>query len=118
MLPAIGQGALGLELRRDDQDTRDIFTFLDHYPTRVAIEAERSFMMELKGGCQIPVAGFARLKDDSNNLDGLVADLDGSTIFRDVVIGPPEKASELGATLAQRLLDVGAKKILDDIYGQ
>ena len=118
MLPAIGQGALGLELRRDDQDTRDIFTFLDHYPTRVAVEAERSFMMELKGGCQIPVAGFARLKDDSINLDGLVADLDGSTIFRDVVIGPPEKARELGEALAKRLLDVGAREILKDIYGQ
>jgi hydroxymethylbilane synthase len=118
MLPAIGQGALGLELRRDDQETRDIFAFLDHYPTRVAVEAERSFMMELKGGCQVPVAGFARLKDNFINLDGLVADLDGSNIFRDVVFGPPEKASELGAALAHRLLDEGAGEILKDIYDQ
>lgn len=118
MLPAIGQGALGLELRRDDQETRDIFTFLDHYPTRVAVEAERSFMMELKGGCQIPIAGFAMLKDDSINLDGLVADLDGSTIIRDVVFGPPEKARELGAALANRILDTGAREILKDIYDQ
>jgi hydroxymethylbilane synthase len=118
MLPAIGQGALGLELRRDDLETRDMLTFLDHYPTRVEVEAERSFMMELKGGCQIPVAGFARLKDGSINLDGLVADLDGSTIFRDVIIGPPEKAGELGAVLAHRLLDAGAGEILKDIYGK
>jgi len=74
--------------------------------------------MELKGGCQIPVAGLARLKDDSINLDGLVADLDGSTIFRDFIIGPPEKAKELGATLAHRLLDAGAREILKDIYGK
>ncbi|MBA7495283.1 Porphobilinogen deaminase [subsurface metagenome] len=118
MLPAVGQGALGLEFRRDDHETRDILTFLDHYQTRVAVEAERSFMMELKGGCQIPVSGFARLKDDSINLDGLVADLDGSTIFRDVVIGPTEKAKELGAALAHRLLDAGAREILEKIYGQ
>ena len=118
MLPAIGQGALGLELRRDDHKTRDILAFLDHHPTRIAVEAERSFLMGLKGGCQLPIAGFARFRNDSIHLDGLVADLDGSTIFRDVVIGPPENPRELGATLAHRLLDAGASKILDDIYGE
>ena len=118
MLPAIGQGALGLELRRDDHKTRDILAFLDHHPTRIAVEAERSFLMGLKGGCQLPIAGFARFRNDSIHLDGLVADLDGSTIFRDVVIGPPEDPRELGATLAHRLLDAGASKILDDIYGE
>ena len=117
MLPAIGQGALGLELRRDDKQTRDILAFLDHYPTRVAVEAERSFLMGLKGGCQLPVAGFACLKDGSIYLDCLVANLDGSTIFRDVLIGPPDKARELGVTLANRLLDEGAGKILNDVYG-
>ena len=118
MLPAIGQGALGLELRRDDHKTRDILAFLDHHPTRIAVEAERTFLMGLKGGCQLPIAGFARFRNDSIHLDGLVADLDGSTIFRDVVIGPPEDPRELGATLAHRLLDAGASKILDDIYGE
>ncbi|MFB0521648.1 MAG: hydroxymethylbilane synthase [Desulfatiglandales bacterium] len=118
MLPAIGQGALGLELRRDDQETRDILAFLDHYPTRVAVETERSFLMGLKGGCQLPVAGLARFEGGSIYLDALVANLDGGTVFRDVVIGPPERARELGATLANRLLDAGARKILDDIYGK
>lgn len=116
MLPAIGQGALGLELRRDDQKTRDILAFLDHHPTRLTAEAERSFLMELKGGCRLPVAGLARLKDDSLSLDGLVANLDGSTIFRDVVTGSAENPRELGATLAHRLLDEGAGKILNEIY--
>jgi hydroxymethylbilane synthase len=73
--------------------------------------------MELKGGCQVPVAGFARFKDDSLSLDGLVASLDGSTIFRDVVTGPPQEAGDLGRILARKLLDEGARKILDEIYG-
>ena len=73
--------------------------------------------MELQGCCQIPIAGFAKLKDKSLLLDGLVADLDGGTIFRDTVIGSPENAKELGATLANMLLDAGAGKILEKIYG-
>jgi len=117
MLPAIGQGALGLELRRDDGETRDILSFLDHHETRLTAEAERSFLMELKGGCQLPVAGFAKFKGRSLSLEGLVASLDGSTIFRDVVTGPPQEAGDLGRILARKLLDEGARKILDEIYG-
>ncbi|MBW2004610.1 MAG: hydroxymethylbilane synthase [Deltaproteobacteria bacterium] len=118
MVPAVGQGALGLEFRLDDQETINMLKFLDHYATRAEVEAERSFLMELQGGCQVPIAGFARLKDNSLLLDGLVADLDGSAIFRNTVNGPPEKAKELGATLANRLLDAGAGKILEKIYGR
>ena len=117
MVPAIGQGALGLEFRIDDEKTLDRLRFLDHYTTRVAVEAERSFLMELQGGCQVPIAGFAQLKDASLVLDGLVADLDGDTIVRDTVIGLPENAKELGARLANMLLDKGAGKILKKIYG-
>ncbi len=117
MVPAVGQGALGLEFRLDDHKTRDRLAFLDHYETRVTVEAERSFLMTLKGSCHVPIAAFARLKDNSLSLDGLVADLDGGTIFRDIVTGPPEKAKELGATLANMLLDAGAGKILEEIYG-
>ena len=118
MVPAVGQGALGLEFRLDDEETINMLKFLDHYATRVAVEAERSFLMELQGGCQIPIAGFARLKNNSLLLDGLVADLDGNTIFRDTVIGSPEKAKELGAALAHMLLDAGAGKILEKNYGR
>jgi len=118
MVPAVGQGALGLEFRLDDQETINMLKFLDHYATRVAVEAERSFLMELQGGCQVPIAGFARLKDKSLLLDGLVADIDGGAIFRNTVNGPPEKAKELGVTLANMLLDAGAGKILEKIYGR
>jgi hydroxymethylbilane synthase len=118
MVPSVGQGALGLEFRLDDEDTLHMLQFLDHYATRVAVVAERSFLKELQGGCQIPIAGFASLKGDSLILDGLVADLDGGTIFRDRVIGSPESAKELGANLANMLLDAGAGKILENIYGK
>ncbi len=118
MLPAIGQGALGLELRQGDHETRDRLAFLDHYPTRVAVEAERSFLRGLGGGCQLPAAGLARVEDDTLHLDALVAHSDGTTIFRDFVVGPLEKARGLGAALAQRLLEAGASEILDDIYGK
>jgi hydroxymethylbilane synthase len=118
MVPAVGQGALALEFRLNDKKTRDMLQFLDHYETRVAVEAERSFLRELQGGCQIPIGGFARLTDNSLSLEGLVADLDGGTIFKDTIIGSPEKAKELGETLANTLLDAGARKILEKIYGR
>ncbi|UCG67456.1 MAG: hydroxymethylbilane synthase [Deltaproteobacteria bacterium] len=117
MLPAIGQGALGLELRRDDEKTRDMLAFLDHYPTRAAVKAERSFLVELGGGCELPVAALAQFDDESIHLDALVANLDGSRIFRDAIVGTADKEGELGTNLARRLVDAGAQQILDEIYG-
>lgn len=116
MLPAIGQGALGLELRLDDQQTGTMVTFLDHYPTRVAVEAERAFLKELKGGCQLPVAGFGQLTDGTLSLDGMVADVRGKKVVRDRVSGLPEDAKALGTALAHRVLDAGAREILEKIY--
>lgn len=116
MLPAIGQGALGLELRRDDKKTRDMLAFLDYYPTRAAVEAERSFLVELRAGCELPVAALAQFDDESIHLDALVANLDGTRIFRDAIEGPADKAGELGTTLARTLLDAGAQQILDEIF--
>jgi hydroxymethylbilane synthase len=116
MLPAIGQGALGLELRREDQDTENMVMFLDHYPTHVAVEAERAFLKELKGGCQLPVACFGKLTNSSLSLDGLVADVRGEKIVRDRVSGPAEEAHALGTALAKRVLEAGARGILEEIY--
>ena len=116
MLPAVAQGSLGLELRRNDEHTRDILRFLDHYPARLTTEAERSFLARLEGGCQVPIAGFAEFNNDTISMKGLVADIDGSVILREKINGPPEQAVELGKILAEKLLDKGAKKILDNIY--
>jgi hydroxymethylbilane synthase len=116
MVPAIGQGALGLELRREDQRTANMVMFLDHYPTRVAVEAERAFLKELKGGCQLPVACFGKLTGSTLSLDGLVADVRGEKVVRDRVSGPPQEATALGTALARRVLEAGARGILDEIY--
>jgi len=117
MLPAIGQGALGLELRRDDHNMKSFLAFLDHYPTRVAVEAERSFLLELKGGCELPVGAHAILDGTVVHLDALVASPDGKRVFRNSMEGVANEAELIGARLARMLLDSGAQKILDDIYG-
>jgi len=117
MLPAIGQGALGLELRKEDAQAIDLLSFLDHFPTRVAVEAERAFLLELKGGCELPAAALAELSGQSIHVDGLVASPDGIRLIRDTTEGSVNKARELGATLARTLLDAGAKQIIDEIYG-
>ena len=116
MLPAIGQGALGLELRLDDQKTRSMVAFLDHYTTHVAVEAERAFLKELKGGCQLPLAAFGQIIDGTLYLDGMVADVRGTRVIRDRVIGLPEDAKKLGIALARRVLEAGAREILEEIY--
>ena len=80
VLPAVGQGALGIETRRDDEQTVNLLQFLDHKPTRIAVTTERAFLKELEGGCQVPIAGLALLNEDKLSFEGLVAELDGSSI--------------------------------------
>jgi hydroxymethylbilane synthase len=117
MVPAIGQGALGLELRRDDHKVKSFLAFLDHYPTRIAIEAERSFLLELKGGCELPVGAHAMLDGKVVHLDALVASPDGKRIFRNSMEGRADEAGLIGARLARMLLGSGAQQIIDDIHG-
>lgn len=117
ILPAIGQGALGLEVRRDDEATINLLDFLNHKKTEVTIRAERAFLNELEGGCQVPIAAFARLNGKNLRLEGMVAELDGSKIIRDELSGEKDRAEEIGIELARRLLNSGADKILKRIYG-
>jgi hydroxymethylbilane synthase len=116
MLPAIGQGALGLEVRREDRTTMALLHFLDNEETRVAVRAERSFLGKLEGGCQVPIAALARFEDGTLRLKGLVAELDGSRLIRNEITGPPDEAEEMGVDLARMLLDAGADEILARIY--
>jgi hydroxymethylbilane synthase len=115
-LPAIGQGALGLEIRQDDERTYNLLEFLNHEETEIAVRAERAFLKELEGGCQIPVAAFGTLDRDSLTLKGMVAELDGSRILRREINGFKDRPEETGITLARQLLDAGAREILDRIY--
>ncbi len=116
LMPAIGQGALGLEVRREDQKTMDLISFLNHGPTEMTVRAERAFLQELEGGCQVPIAAIGSLNDENLYLRGMVANLDGTEILKDEITGKKDKAEELGITLAKRLLDAGGREILRDIY--
>ena len=118
MLPAIGQGALGLEYREDDHETQNLLAFLDHPETKVAVAAERSFLARLEGGCQVPIAARGILKDGELILEGLIGDLTGERLYREQIIGRPEKAVDLGRQLAETLLERGGAQILSEIYGR
>jgi hydroxymethylbilane synthase len=111
-LPAIGQGALGIEQRQDDPAVAAHVSRLDHLPTATAVRAERAFLARLGGGCQTPIAGHATLRADVLTLEGLVGNPDGSEILRDSVTGPAAEAETLGRTLADRLLARGADRLL------
>ncbi|MBW1645889.1 MAG: hydroxymethylbilane synthase [Deltaproteobacteria bacterium] len=115
-LPAIAQGALGLETRLDDRDTYELIAFLHHQPTSVAVTAERAFLRTLEGGCQVPIAAHATLDDDGLvTLTGLVAREDGSLVLQETA-SSHQDPDELGTSLANQLLERGAREILRECY--
>ena len=116
-LPAIGQGALGIEGRANDEFVRSILSRLNDQATHTTVTAERAFLHRLEGGCQVPIAAYATLADEHLALDGLVASVDGKTVIRDQIKGTPPQAHSLGVLLADRLLSRGGDKILREIYG-
>jgi hydroxymethylbilane synthase len=118
ILPAVGQGALGLEMRRDKIEVLRRVSFLNHRRTEVAVKAERAFQKKLEGGCQIPIAALAQLAGEIVHLTGMVSDLDGVRVIRDEITGHKDRAEEMGAELAGRMLEAGADRILSDVYGK
>ncbi|MEQ8210388.1 MAG: hydroxymethylbilane synthase [Lacipirellulaceae bacterium] len=117
MLPAPGQGALGLECRADDQKVNDALHDLDDNITHRATLAERNMLAALEGGCSAPVAAWGRLENDQLKLEGLVASLDGADVLRASTFGKLEDAEELGRIAAEQLLDLGAAAIIDSARG-
>jgi hydroxymethylbilane synthase len=142
-LPAIGQGAIGIECRTDDEFVNNIVTQLDHKETSICVRAERAFLKQLEGGCQVPIAAYARIvSQDSpphpslgkgghrggvNNssfitpnskliMDGLVGNITGDRIIKGHIEGSPEHAEYLGISLAEDILSRGAKEILEKVY--
>jgi hydroxymethylbilane synthase len=115
MLPAVGQGALCIEVRTDDEPTQNLISALDHAPTHWATVAERAFLRRLEGGCQVPIGAFAQMGHDQLRLRGLVAALDGSRLVRDEIRGPAEQADVLGTQLADQLLAAGGAEILEEV---
>ncbi len=118
MLPAVGQGAVGIELRSADKELLDGLSFLDHRDTAVAVTAERAFLLTLEGGCQVPIAGHCQVDGDNITLVGLVASVDGKQVLKRSVSGLAQDAETIGRRLAEELLDIGAKAILEEVYGQ
>jgi hydroxymethylbilane synthase len=144
-LPAIGQGAIGIECRADDDVINEIVGSLDHEETSIAVRAERAFLRKLEGGCQVPIAAYARIVDNPATpplekggeggfekvrqndsslvtrhslliMDGLVGSVDGKRLVKGHIEGKPEDYESLGIRLAEDLLSKGAKEILAEVY--
>jgi len=115
MLPAVGQGALCLEARANDEATRALIASLNHWPTCLAAQSERAFLRRLEGGCQVPIGAYAEVSGDQLHLRGLIASLDGTRLVRDEIHGPAAGASWLGTELAERMLAAGGKAILEEV---
>ncbi len=112
MLPAVGQGAIAVEVRSDDAATRDLVRELDDAPTRAATEAERSFLSALGGGCHVPIAAHGKTTANGIWLRGLVAHVSGRPVLRGAAHGPIDRAAALGTDLAHQLLAQGASRLL------
>ncbi len=115
-LPAAAQGALGIEYRIDDPETAAMLAFFDHPDSRDAVAAERGFLSRLEGGCQVPIAAHAAIHGDSLTLEGLVADPETGRTFRDAATGHRSEATALGQRLADAVLAMGARAVLDAVY--
>lgn len=117
-LHAVGQGALGIECRADDAEVLSILKAIEHIPTRDRTFAERAFLRELEGGCQVPIGVNTQLEGDSLTLTGIVASVDGQKLVKDTVTGKASDAEQLGIELAQRIRQQGATEILEEIFTQ
>jgi hydroxymethylbilane synthase len=115
MLPAIGQGALCIEIRKDDSIVGPKVATLDHAPTRAVVKGERAFLKRLEGGCQVPIAGHGKIEKNRFTLSGLVADVDGTQIIQGRKTGPVDASETIGIQLAEELLSKGADKILEKL---
>ena len=118
LLPAVGQGAICIECRVGDSDVERLIAPLHHPATAVRIAAERALNARLEGGCQVPIAAYAELSDDLLQLRALVGEPDGSRLIRGEIQGEARRAEALGETLADELLQRGARAILDKVYGR
>ncbi|OTG81193.1 hydroxymethylbilane synthase [Acinetobacter sp. ANC 4648] len=115
-LPAVGQGALGLECRSNDHAVLDLILPLMHSETNLCVRAERAFNAYLEGGCQVPIAGYATLSGHELSLEGRVGSVDGQTLLYGLVKGSPDQAEQLGVQLAQDLLNQGAGELLKALH--
>jgi hydroxymethylbilane synthase len=117
LLPAPGQGTLGIEINSGNKFIEEILRPIHHESTYKAVLAERSLLRTLEGGCQVPIGAFAEAKTNGLYLDGLVGSVDGTITFRKKIKGSKNNPEDLGKKLAKDLIKAGAKEILDEING-
>lgn len=116
MLPAVGQGALGIETRTDNKIVNEIVKSIHHENTYKAVSAERALLKTLEGGCQVPIGAYAEVKQNGLHIDAIVGSLDGNITYRKKIRGSKTNPEKLGKKLADDLLRAGAKTILNEIY--
>jgi hydroxymethylbilane synthase len=114
-LPAVGQGSIGVEVRKDDEEILKVVSRIDHIESRCAITAERALLKKLEGGCQIPIGALGTVDGYNLILQGLVASFDGKRMVRSSIAGGLGEAEKLGQRLAAKLLEMGAGEILQEI---
>lgn len=113
MLPAVGQGALGLQVRKTDTELLKVLGTLNHKQTATEVSAERSYLRALGGGCRLPIAAYGLIEKQRLTLEGLLAAPNGSNVIRDKVWGEPGEAEEMGRNLADMIMEKGGRKLLD-----
>ena len=118
ILPAVGQGALGIETRVADVFTNEIVASLIHQQTVITVRAERAFLKRLEGGCQVPIGAYATTEDETLILTGIVADLKGVRLIRKAMRGDVRQPEVVGESLAEMVLESGGREILAEIYGK
>ena len=118
MLPAIGQGSLGIEFRSDDSRMREILSSIHDEKTSVCVRAERAFLLRLEGGCQVPIGAYAVLSDNEIVMEGLVADEEGNELIRRKLKGTADSPETLGTELADEILNAGGREILEKVYSE
>ena len=115
LLPAMGQGAVGIETRKNDVDNQILLADIDHEETHYALDAERALVSQLEGGCNVPIGSFATLDGDQITLTGLVASLDGKTMYKKELTDLKTNAIALGRKLGDELIELGADRIMQEI---
>nr|WP_092072704.1 hydroxymethylbilane synthase [Dendrosporobacter quercicolus]NSL48921.1 hydroxymethylbilane synthase [Dendrosporobacter quercicolus DSM 1736]SDM48583.1 hydroxymethylbilane synthase [Dendrosporobacter quercicolus] len=116
-LPAVGQGALAIETRSGDHTVRVMLEFLDDAKTRAAVTAERAFLREVEGGCQVPVGVYGTVEQQAVRVEAVILTVDGTTAVRDSICGDERQAAALGQALAKRMLDAGGREIMAGLAG-
>jgi hydroxymethylbilane synthase len=115
-LPAVAQGALGIEFRADRSDLVETLAFMDHEPTKVCVLAERAFLFRLEGGCQVPIACHATLTPSGIQVTGMVADVNGRELIRRTTCGDRKDGEKIALQLADGILEEGGRRILQELY--